>query len=212
MATDRNQRNETMTNTQDQVRQNMAATRATVEQVDAQARQATRESLVAVQQVSQQAAFTSERLSQQGGQMATTAFGAAWDSWLATLGMVSWTQDQAEKVTRQLMEQGRVSREEGLRLTRDLLEQVKRNQAELQRMIQEGVRVNLQSYQVPEAAMKSRMTSSQANPTDPASAITTPATGTGATPSISLAQFEDLNRKVDDLNRKLDALNITTSK
>ena len=194
MATDRNQRNETTTNMQDQARQNMAATRDTVGQV------------------SQQAAITTERLSQQSGQMATTAVGTAWDSWLATLGMVSWTQDQAEKVTRQLMEQGRVSREEGLRLTRDLLEQVKRNQAELQRMIQEGVRVSLQSYQIPVAAMESRMTSPQANRAATAAVGMTPATGTGATPSISVAQFEDLNRKVDDLNRKLDTLNITTSK
>ena len=144
--------------------------------------------------------------------MATTAFGTAWDSWLATLGMVSWTQDQAEKVTRQVLEQGRVSREEGLRLTRDLFEQVKRNQAELQRMIQEGVRASLQSYRVPEGALKAPLPSPEANPAAPSSAVTSTATGAGATPSISPAQFEDLNRKVDDLSRKLDALNITMSK
>ncbi len=126
--------------------------------------------------------------------------------------MVSWTQDQAEKVTRQVMEQGRVSREEGLRLTRDLLEQVKRNQAELQRTIQEGVRASLQSYRVPEGALKSLLPAPEANPVAPNSAVTSPATGAGATPSISPAQFEDLNRKVDDLSRKLDALNITMSK
>lgn len=181
---------------QDYLKQNVAATQDQVEKVSAQARQATRESFQAAQQTQQTVAQGAERLSQQGGRVASTAFDTAWDSWLATLGMVSWSQDQTEKAMRQLMDQGRVSREEGARLLRDLGEQAKRNQTELQRMIQEGVRASLQAFQVPEAALRPMMT--MMTPPQPA---TPPVPVTP--PSITPAQFDELNRKIDALNSKV---------
>ena len=193
---------------QNQVRQNVAAAQDQVERVTAQARQTTRESFQAAQQTQQEVAQNTERLTQQGGQVASTAFSNTWDSYLAMLGMFSWTQDQAEQTMRQLMDQGRVSREEGLRLLRDLSEQAKRNQGELQRMIQESVRASLQTFRFPDAALQPMM--AMMTPPQPAAGVTTPVPTTPA-PSITPAQFEELNRKVDELNRKLDTLNIKTT-
>jgi len=124
------------------------------------------------------------------------------------------------------MDQGRVGREEGARLLRDLVEQAKRNQAELQRLIQESVRASLQVYQNPEAMMQAMqpmatMTNAAMNPMAAMapmmnamaammSATPTAAGGTthGQGAAVSPAQFAELNRKVDELNRKLDALNL----
>jgi polyhydroxyalkanoate synthesis regulator phasin len=197
------------------------ATQETIERAGAQARQATRESLQAAQQTGQIVAQNTERLSEQGGRVASTAFDTGWDTWLATLGAVTWTQDQAERTLRQMMDQGRVSREEGGRLLRDLVEQAKRNQAELQRLIQESVRASLQVYQNPEAMMQAMqpmatMTNAAMNPMAAMaammSATPTPTAGTSTThgqgAAVSPAQFEELNRKVDELNHKLDALNL----
>ena len=136
-----------------------------------------------------------QRLSEQGGQIAASTFNTAWDSYLATLGMVSWSQDQAEQVMRQLIEQGRIGRDEGLRLVRDLGEQARRNQAELQRLIQEGVRTSLQTWQAPLSAVSS-----------------TGQTGQGAAQAVTPEQLAELNRKVDELNRKLDQLGSKSGK
>jgi polyhydroxyalkanoate synthesis regulator phasin len=211
-----------MATQQEQFRQNVAAAQDQVEKISAQARQATRETAQAAQQTQQALAQNTERLSQQGGQVAATAFDTAWETWMAALGMVSWTQDQAEQVARQLMEQGRISREEGTRLLRDLGQQAKRNQAELQSMIQESVRAGLQSFQFPESYLKPLMTAM----TPPQAA---PAQGAPASEQIddlarkldaldakvsrrpvataTAEQLDELNRKVEALNRKVDALN-----
>lgn len=184
-----------MSTQETQFQQNVAAAQDQVEKVSARARQATRQTVDAVRQGQETAARTTERLTQQGNQVASTAFDAAWESWMAALGMISWSQDQAEQVARQLMEQGRISREEGRRLLQELGTQAKRNQEELQRMIQESVRASLQSFQFPESFFQPLLTM-----------MTPPPTTQDAT-AASRTQLDELNRKVDELSRKLDALN-----
>ncbi len=191
---------------QNQMRRNTDVAQDQVERISAQARQATRESFQVAQQTTQDLAQSTERLTEQGGQVASTAFSNTWDSYLALVGAVSWSQDQTEQAVRQLLDQGRVSREEGLRLLRDLTEQAKRNQAELQRLIQESVRASLQAWRVPGTALQPVMTIM--TPQQPATG-TTPQPAPA--PSITPAQFEELNRKVDELNRKLDTLNTKTA-
>lgn len=215
-----------MATDQDRVRETLAAGQDQLEQITAQARQATREGFTVAQQTGQAVAQGAERLSEQGGRVATTALDTGWDSWLALLGTVSWSQDQVERSLRQMMDQGRMSREEGTRLLRDLVEQAKRNQGELQRLIQESVRAGLQGFQTPETAVQPWLTMMQpaANPMaamfnpalNPMAAMmaTMASQGQGqappsATGGVSAAQFDELNRKVDELTRKLDAL--TTS-
>ena len=219
MATDRNrnQAREDIVTASDQVRQNTAAAGEQLRQTAGAANEQFRQNTAAVQdQVQQGVAFAQDqaqrfagqaqqaqgavvdsttRLSEQGGQIASTAFNNAWDSYLSVLGMFSWSQDQTEQVMRQMIEQGRVGRDEGLRLLRDLSEQARRNQGELQRLIQEGVRTSLQTWQAPVSAMTSLAQGAQ-----------------GAGQAVTPEQLAELNRKVDELNRKLDALNTKSGK
>lgn len=62
-----------------------------------------------------------------------------WDAWTQSLGMFSWASEQAEKLATTWIEQGRVSREEGLRLQQAWVEQARANQRELQGMIEQAV-------------------------------------------------------------------------
>ena len=223
MATDRNrnQAREDIVTASDQVRQNTAAAGEQLRQTAGTANEQFRQNTAAVQdQVQQGVAFAQDqaqrfagqaqqaqdalgqstaRLSEQGGQIASTAFSNAWDSYLSVLGMFSWSQDQTEQVMRQMIEQGRVGRDEGLRLLRDLSEQARRNQGELQRLIQEGVRTSLQTWQAPVSAMTSLAQGGQGQPQ-------------GAGQTVTPEQLAELNRKVDELNRKLDALNTKPGK
>jgi hypothetical protein len=83
------------------------------------------------------------RLSEQNGRLVTAAVGGFWEASLATLTMAAWGQEQVERTTRQLMEQGRLTREEGAALLRDAAEQAQRQQAELARLAQESLRASL---------------------------------------------------------------------
>ena len=223
MATDRNrnQAREDIVTASDQVRQNTAAAGEQLRQTAGAANEQFRQNTAVVQeQVQQGLSFAQDqaqrlagqaqqaqgavvdstaRLSEQGGQIASTAFNNAWDSYLTMLGMFSWSQDQTEQVMRQMIEQGRVGRDEGMRLLRDLSEQTRRNQGELQRLIQEGVRTSLQTWQAPLGAMTSLAQGTQGQ---------TQGAGQAVTPE----QLAELNRKVDELNRKLDALNTKSGK
>ncbi len=223
MATDRNrnQAREDIVTASDQVRQNTAAAGEQLRQTAGTANEQFRQNTAVVQeQVQQGLSFAQDqaqrfagqaqqaqgavvdstaRLSEQGGQIASTAFNNAWDSYLTMLGMFSWSQDQTEQVMRQMIEQGRVGRDEGLRLLRDLSEQTRRNQGELQRLIQEGVRTSLQTWQAPLSGMTSLTQGTQGQ---------TQGAGQAVTPE----QLAELNRKVDELNRKLDALNTKSGK
>ncbi|HEX2171665.1 MAG TPA: phasin family protein [Dehalococcoidia bacterium] len=77
------------------------------------------------------------------------AFDALWNAWYTALGGALWAQDQAEKMVRLMLDQGRVTREESKRVMDDLVEQVRRNQSEMQRLAQEAVRSSLANLNIP---------------------------------------------------------------
>lgn len=74
---------------------------------------------------------------------------ALWNAWYTALGGALWAQDQAEKMVRIMLDQGRVTRDESRRVMDDLVQQVKQNQAEMQRLAQEAVRNSLANLNVP---------------------------------------------------------------
>jgi polyhydroxyalkanoate synthesis regulator phasin len=62
-----------------------------------------------------------------------------WDMWLVSLGSLSWTQDQIEDMTRRQLDQNKSAREELLKLVEDLSKQMRRNQEQFHKMVQETV-------------------------------------------------------------------------
>jgi polyhydroxyalkanoate synthesis regulator phasin len=77
------------------------------------------------------------------------AFDAMWNAWYTALGGALWAQDQAEKMVRLMLDQGRVTREESKKVMDDLVDQVRRNQGEMQRLAQDAVRTSLTNLNVP---------------------------------------------------------------
>ena len=80
---------------------------------------------------------------------ATRSVDALWNAWYTAMGGALWAQDQAEKMLRLMLDQGRVTREESRRMLDQLAEQVRQNQAEMQRLAQEAVKSTLTNLQVP---------------------------------------------------------------
>lgn len=74
---------------------------------------------------------------------------ALWNAWYTALGGAIWAQDQAEKMVRLMIDQGRVTREEGKKMMDDLVSQVRHNQGEMQRLAQEAVRSTLANLNIP---------------------------------------------------------------
>lgn len=74
---------------------------------------------------------------------------ALWNAWYTALGGALWAQDQAEKMVRTMLDQGRVTREESRKVMDDLVEQIRRNQGEMQRLAQEAVRGSLANLNIP---------------------------------------------------------------
>jgi polyhydroxyalkanoate synthesis regulator phasin len=69
-----------------------------------------------------------------------------WNTWAQSLGMMTWASDQAEKLVRTWMDQGRVTRDEGIRLQREMVAQARANQRELQQLITRTVQEQSESY------------------------------------------------------------------
>ncbi len=79
----------------------------------------------------------------------TRAFDALWNAWYTALGGAIWAQDQAERMVRLMLDQGRVTREEGRKMMDELVDQVRRNQSEMQRLAQEAVRSSMTNLNIP---------------------------------------------------------------
>jgi hypothetical protein len=62
-----------------------------------------------------------------------------WDMWLVSLGSLSWTQDQIENMTRKQLDQNKSAREEMIKLVEDLSKQMRRNQEQFQKIVEESV-------------------------------------------------------------------------
>lgn len=68
-----------------------------------------------------------------------------WDMLLVGMGSISWTQEQAENMVRKYMDQNKTAREENMKLMEQVLEQVKKNQMEIQKMVQEAVKISFEN-------------------------------------------------------------------
>jgi polyhydroxyalkanoate synthesis regulator phasin len=73
--------------------------------------------------------------------------GLALDSWVESLGSVCWAQDQTEQIVSSWMAQGKLAREHGREVSRQLAGQAKRNQVELQKFIHNSVALSLETMQ-----------------------------------------------------------------
>jgi polyhydroxyalkanoate synthesis regulator phasin len=74
-------------------------------------------------------------------------FGMVIDSWAESIGSVCWAQDQTEQLVRSWMDQGKLARDQGRELSRQLAGQTKRNQVELQKFIHNSVALSLDTLQ-----------------------------------------------------------------
>jgi polyhydroxyalkanoate synthesis regulator phasin len=62
-----------------------------------------------------------------------------WDMWLLSMGSISWTQEQFDNMLKKYLEQRQMARETNSKVIEELMKQVKNNQVQMQKMIQEAV-------------------------------------------------------------------------
>jgi polyhydroxyalkanoate synthesis regulator phasin len=72
-----------------------------------------------------------------------------WDMWLVTLGSMSWSQEQIENMGRKYLEQRKVAREEANKVLEELTNQAKKNQQQMQKMIEEAVTNAFDNLEIP---------------------------------------------------------------
>ena len=89
----------------------------------------------------------------------TTAnpIGMAVDSWVESLGSLCWAQDQTEKLVSSWMAQGKIAREHGRDVAKQLADQAKQNQVELQKFIHNSVALSLETLQNQHARQMTEM-------------------------------------------------------
>jgi polyhydroxyalkanoate synthesis regulator phasin len=88
-----------------------------------------------------------QSFAESAGRFNTSAVEAGIEAWSSAAGLFFWWQDQAEHATRMWLNQWRISREQAQSLQADMVEQIRRNQAEMQRMMQDAVAGNLSNAQ-----------------------------------------------------------------
>lgn len=81
--------------------------------------------------------------------MLETAMEKYWDMWLVGLGSMSWSQEQLENMVRKYLEQRKMAREESTKIVEEMLQQVKKNQMQLQNMVKEAVASALENANFP---------------------------------------------------------------
>ena len=72
----------------------------------------------------------------------------ALDSWVESVGSLCWAQDQTDQIVSSWMAQGKLARENGREVARQLADQAKRNQVELQKFIHNSVALSLETMQM----------------------------------------------------------------
>jgi polyhydroxyalkanoate synthesis regulator phasin len=88
-----------------------------------------------------------QRFAESAGRFNTSAVEAGIEAWDSAAGLFFWWQDQAELATRTWLDQWRTTREQAQSLQADVANQIRRNQAEMQRMMQDAVEGNLSNAQ-----------------------------------------------------------------
>lgn len=71
--------------------------------------------------------------------MAENSIEKLWDMWLVTLGSFSWSQEQIENMTKKFLDQNKTNREENIKVVEELMSQAKKNQGQMQKMIEDAV-------------------------------------------------------------------------
>lgn len=74
---------------------------------------------------------------------ATTVPNELWEMVRSGLETSVWAQDQMDTLTRAWLDQGRVTRHDGLRVVENLMEQAKANQEELIQLVETNLRQNM---------------------------------------------------------------------
>lgn len=72
-----------------------------------------------------------------------------WDMWMVSLGSITWTQEQAENAMRKYLDQRKLTREESTKFLEEMMNQVKKNQIQMQSMIEEAVKTAFENVKVP---------------------------------------------------------------
>jgi polyhydroxyalkanoate synthesis regulator phasin len=130
----------------EQLRQTAAQATEQARQTISTAQEQFQQSLSQAHQAQRDVAGVLVRLSEQNSKLAGAAFSSFWDASLSMLKVAAWGQEQVERGVRHLIDQGRLTREEGAEIVREATEQARRHQAELVRLAQESLRTSLESF------------------------------------------------------------------
>jgi polyhydroxyalkanoate synthesis regulator phasin len=90
---------------------------------------------------------SAQSLAESVGRFNTSAAETGIEAWSSAAGLFFWWQDQAERATRAWLDQWRTTRDQAQSLQADVADQIRRNQAEVQRMMQDAVEGNLSNAQ-----------------------------------------------------------------
>lgn len=82
-------------------------------------------------------------------EIADTMMDKMWDMWLVSLGSLSWTQEQFEMMVKKYLEQSKTTREESVKVLEEMMQQVRKNQEQLQSMMQEAVKAAVVNLDIP---------------------------------------------------------------
>lgn len=92
--------------------------------------------------------FASARsFAESADRFSSSAVEAGIEAWNSATGLFFWWQDQAERATRTWLDQWSTTREQAKSLQADMADQIRRNQAEMQRMMKDAVGGNLSNAQ-----------------------------------------------------------------
>jgi len=72
-----------------------------------------------------------------------------WDMVQLSLGSLSWSQEQLETMAKKYLEQSKLAREESNKVMEELMKQVKNNQAQMQKMVQQAVNSTFENVDIP---------------------------------------------------------------
>lgn len=72
-----------------------------------------------------------------------------WDMWLVSLGSFSWSQEQFEDMVKKYLDQRKTAREESTKVVEEMMQQVRKNQMQMQSMIQEAVKAAMENIDIP---------------------------------------------------------------
>jgi polyhydroxyalkanoate synthesis regulator phasin len=81
--------------------------------------------------------------------MADNMMNIFWDMWQLSMGNLSWNQDQLETMTKNYLKQSKLASQESNKVMEDLMKQVKKNQLQMQEMMNQAVRETFEDVVIP---------------------------------------------------------------